>query len=80
MLIVVLYENRKISRPLHVAPVFSEDDAGINLLFLIYSAGPLAIRENEVAIGLDRLAEIIRQAEEDNAQVATFTVEVKKKD
>jgi hypothetical protein len=62
--IVVLYENRKISRPLHLTPVFSEDDVGINQLFLVYSAAPLAIKENEVETGPDRLAEIINQAEE----------------
>ncbi len=77
--IVVLYENREVLQPLHITPVFSEDDVGINQLFLFYSAGPLAISENEVEIGPDRFAEIIRQAEESNAQVATFTVEVRRK-
>lgn len=78
--IALVYENREILRPLRISPEFSEEDIGHNHLFVIYSAGPLDIRQGETKIDPDRFAEIIHQARSRDARVTAYNVLVKKMD
>jgi hypothetical protein len=74
--IVVLYENRPIRWPFHISPEFKEEDLGVNQLYLILSAHPLEIDEDEGLIDSDRFMEIILEAESEGSLVAILEVEV----
>lgn len=75
--VIVQYGNRPISRPLHVSPTFGQDDVGVNELYLILSAYPLALEDEEKTLTPDRFVEILMEAESEDALVTIFEVEVK---
>ena len=74
--IVILNDNETVEHNTF-SPGFTEEDIGINQLYLIFTIAPLDVRPDEVEIEPDRFIEIIDDVKKKQGQVVSFDIDVK---